>query len=126
MEKKKSAVVRFTEGANNNVVSNVRVGHMGGDGIVFEGESHSNQVSDFSVETTSLDAAIESKKLEINNTSLNESIKNQIIMTMNELKEADDKPSRLEKYKSLMELADTHLTVFGSLYAGITALSTLF
>ncbi|MCS4317096.1 hypothetical protein M2407_001417 [Serratia sp. BIGb0234] len=126
MEKKKSAVVRFTEGANNNVVSNVRVGHMGGDGVVFEGEAHSNKVTDFSVGNSNLASAIESTKVELANIQMDESVKVEIIQKMDELKITKDKTSLFEKYKSLINLADKHVKVLGAAYVGIKNLWNLF
>lgn len=126
MEKKKTAVVRFADGANNNVVSNVRVGHMGSDGVVFEGEAHSNKVTDFSVGVSDLASAIESTKVELVNIHMDELVKVEIIQKMDELKKTKDKTSLFERYKSLMDLADKHIKVLGAAYVGIKNLWNLF
>ncbi|WP_414945920.1 hypothetical protein [Serratia marcescens] len=126
MENKKPAVVRFTEGANNNVVSDIHVGQMGGDGLVFEGESHSNTVTGFSVDTSNLSIAIELVKSQLSKYDINEQIKNEIIAKIDELKIAKDKASLFERYKSLMELVDTHISVLGPVYNGIKSLWDLF
>lgn len=126
MEKKRPAVVRFGEGAHNNYVGNVKVGRMGGDGIVFEGESTSNKVSNFTVGISELSLAIDSAKAELERIGIDETIKNEIIAKINEVGKAEDKETRFEKYKSLIDLADRHIKILGPLYVGLKSLWDLF
>ncbi|MFK3927414.1 hypothetical protein ACI2J7_01445 [Serratia bockelmannii] len=126
MEKKRPAVVRFAEGAHNNYVGDVKVGRMGGDGIVFEGESTSNKVSSFTVGISELSLAIDSAKAELERIGIDEAIKKEIIAKINDLGKAEDKETRFEKYKSLIDLADKHIKILGPLYEGLKSLWDLF
>lgn len=126
MDKKRPAVVRFGEGARNNYVGDVKVGRMGGDGIVFEGESTSNKVSSFTVGISELSLAIDSAKAELERIGIDETIKKEIIEKINDLDKAEDKETRFEKYKSLIDLADKHIKILGPLYVGLKSLWDLF
>lgn len=126
MEKKRPAVIRFADGANNNSVGKASVGGMGGDGIVFEGDSHNNQVSDFTVGVSGLSTAIESAKYELSKVQMDEIIKSEIIARVTSIEDAKDKETRFERYKSLLDLIDKHIAVLGPVYGVLRKLWDFF